>query len=304
MEILIEKSKMIFSEKEKDSFKYNLLPIGNFYDDRYGWLSFDETRLKNLERRFNDGVPAYEVPIKKGHWEEEKMGAIEEVWFEDETGLWINVKLNEEGVKELEKQDYLSAELELYTDKKTGEGAETLTGAAFTNKPANPYVQKIQFSEDKTIEIIVKKELKKEEEKEMPKTVEELEKELKKEREEKEEAIRKLDKTEEEKIKLSENTKKLTVENYKTKWEKDGVPPSVIEEAEKIMLSEMTEEGKILLSEGKTKEELDIIGVVKKIVEKVPRIDLSEKGKKGKENLEGYDNEDKAIEKLGEGGTL
>ncbi len=303
MQILIKKEKMIFSEAN-DNFKYNILPVGEFYDERYGWLSFDEKRLKNLEERFKDGVPAYEVPIKKGHWEEDKMGAIEKVWFEEEIGLWIQVKLNEEGKSEIDKQDYLSAELELYTDKKTGEGAETLTGAAFTNKPANPYVKKIELSEDKTIEIIVENEKKKEEDIEMLKTVEELEKELEEVKQERVKEKERADQAEQDKIKLSEDKKKLTIEKCKQKWENEGVPPAVVEAAEKIMFSEINTEGKILLSEEGKSKAVNLIEAVESIVEAVPKIELGERGNMASGVLEGEKNEDEFIKNLGEGGTL
>lgn len=133
------------------SFEYNILPVGKFYDPRYQWMEFSEDRLKGIAENFGNGIPAYKPPINIEHNDYQgKYGEITEVWIED-TGLVIKVVCNEEGWKLVKdkKFEYMSVEICDYFDKEKGVSVgECITGAALTNKPANPYVSKIELSED------------------------------------------------------------------------------------------------------------------------------------------------------------
>lgn len=280
MKILIEKGKFQFSEDGK-TFKYNLLPVGKFLDNRYGWLDFTAERLKNLADRFDKKIPAYEIYVNEDHWNDIKVCSITNVEFVENEGLIVTCEIVNEEV--FNKYDYLSAEIQPYADKTTGEPEEeTLMGAAVTNRPANPFVEKIKLSENAEIEIVVgeepkppKTEEKKEEELGM--TPEEIKKmQAENERLKKENADFEANQT-----KLSEDSKKARLEAKKAVWLSEGVAPATIEVAEKVILGENTETGKIKLSEDGKTVEMDLLGAIDKVITNFARVDLSEHGKGG-----------------------
>ena len=47
-------------------FVYNLLPVGKFYDKRYGEIFVTDQLLQQMESNFGK-YPAYPVPVKLGH---------------------------------------------------------------------------------------------------------------------------------------------------------------------------------------------------------------------------------------------
>ena len=51
---------------EGTRFIYNLLPVGRFFDKRYGEIWVDGEMLQKMEANFGK-YPAYEVPVKIGH---------------------------------------------------------------------------------------------------------------------------------------------------------------------------------------------------------------------------------------------
>ncbi len=276
MKILVRKCKFQFSEDGK-SFRYNLLPIGKFWDKRYGWLDFTPERLQKLANRFKAGIPAYEIYVNEEHWNDEKILSIKDVEFVENEGLYVTCEVVNEEV--FNKYDYLSAEIEPYADKTTGEPEEeTLLGAAVTNRPANPFVEKIKLSEDNEIEIVVGEELKlPKKEEELGMTHEEIkalqEKAAKADRLEKENYDLK-----NKNIALNEESKKAVLEAKKAVWLSEGVAPTTVKLIEKIVLSEKSEDGKIILSEGNKTESLDVLGIIDKVITNFKKVDLSEHG--------------------------
>jgi len=278
------------------TYKYLILPIGKIYDSRYGELDFKKERIQKIVDNFKNGIPAYPPPINIEHNDYQgKYGEIKAAEFEN--GLLITVELNEEGKKLIQdkKFEYMSVELEDYLDHKTGESAgEVLVGAALTNRPANPYVPKIELSEKEIEKIQVGGKTKM--------TAEEIEA-MKKENERlKEEAKKK----EAEAIKLSEENKKLADEKKKSdveakvkKWQDEGVPPAVAEKAKAILLGEADTTGKIKLSDGSSK---DIVGLIDDLVAAVPKVDTKVYGKDKKIALSDADKVVKEVEDILEGG--
>ncbi len=283
MRVLLDKKKIQLSEGNR--FKYNLLPVGKFYDDRYGWLDFTRDRLLSIANRFNAKIPSYEIFVNKDHWDDTKTASIDKVYFNENDGLYIEgVILNEESFGQY---DYMSVELEPYVDKiNGGEPQETLMGAALTNRPANPFVQKIQLSEESEIEIITqtKEEQKKEKtektEEETPMTAEE-----KKRMEDLEAENKRLA---DDKIKLSEKNKADKLEKQKEIWLAEGIAPATISTVEKFVKGQV-KDGVIHLSEGK---EVDLVDAFTEVFKGFEKIDLSENGKKRKPGSGEIDMED------------
>lgn len=270
MRILIDKKNIKLSE-EGQEFKYKLLPLGRFCDERYGWLDFGKERLEAIAKRFNENIPSYELFTTEEHWGADKIASIIKCYFKEEEGLYIEGKILNQEI--FDKYDYMSAELEPYIDKINGGIAEeTLTGCALTNRPANPFVDKIKLSETEEIEVIIKN-----------KKIEEEEGMTEAEKKELEDLKKENQKLMDEKIKLSEEGKKNKVEGLKAKWLSEGIAPVTVEKAEKYLLAK-EENGKIHLSEGK---KVDFVDVIDDLLSSYEKVDLSEigKGRKGKIEL-------------------
>ena len=134
--------------KTETRFVYNLLPVGKFYDKRYGEIFVSDQLLQQMESNFGK-YPAYKVPVKIGHGDgAPSPGEVIEIEAKPE-GLEITMTLDRETSEAIQKKQYryMSAEFdEDYQDKETGKpvGA-VLLGAALVNQPANPYMEPLKL---------------------------------------------------------------------------------------------------------------------------------------------------------------
>ena len=134
-------------------FVYNLLPVGKFYDKRYGEIFVDDNLIRQMESNFGK-YPAYPVPVKIGHGDgAPSPGEVIGVQATDK-GLEITMSVDKDTSEEILKKHYryMSAEFdEAYQDKETGKpvGA-VLLGAALVNQPANPYMEPLVLVDDIT----------------------------------------------------------------------------------------------------------------------------------------------------------
>ena len=149
--VLIDGGSPVALSDEDTRFIYNLLPVGEFYDKRYGRVSITPEKVKQMAENFGK-CPAYEVPVKLGHSDGAKSpGKVIGVEAKD-NGLEITMSVDTETAKAINDKQYryMSAEFdEDYHDKKTGErvGA-VLLGAALVNQPAHPYVAPLVLADD------------------------------------------------------------------------------------------------------------------------------------------------------------
>ncbi|MBQ4430878.1 MAG: hypothetical protein II877_05195 [Synergistaceae bacterium] len=138
---------------EETRFIYNLLPVGEFHDKRYGRVSITPAKIQQMADNFGK-CPAYEVPVKLGHEQGAKSpGKVIAATAKPE-GLEITMLVDAETAQAINEKQYryMSAEYdEDYHDKKTGEkvGA-VLLGAALVNQPAHPYVAPLVLADDVT----------------------------------------------------------------------------------------------------------------------------------------------------------
>ena len=149
--VLIDGGSPVALSDEDTRFIYNLLPVGEFYDKRYGRVSITPEKVQQMAENFGKR-PAYEVPVKLGHSDGAKSpGKVIGVEAKD-NGLEITMSVDSETAKAINDKQYryMSAEFdEDYHDKKTGErvGA-VLLGAALVNQPAHPYVAPLVLADD------------------------------------------------------------------------------------------------------------------------------------------------------------
>ena len=155
MIVLVDNGSPVAVSSEETKFIYNLLPVGRFYDKRYGEINISPEKIKMMADNFGK-FPSYEVPIKLGHSDGAKSpGKVIGVAAKD-NGLEITMLVDAETAKDIneKKYRYMSAEFEdNYLNKETGENVgAVLLGAALVNQPANPYMQPLTFAEP-TIDI-------------------------------------------------------------------------------------------------------------------------------------------------------
>lgn len=135
----------------KREFWHNVLPLGSFFDMRYGKVEITSEMIQQMVENFKQGIPHYRPPVNLSHKDEfGGYGTVEELEARTD-GLWARIVLTDEGVRLLEegKFKYVSAEfVENYVDKQTGENVGyVFVGLALTNKPAHPKVKPITFAE-------------------------------------------------------------------------------------------------------------------------------------------------------------
>ena len=156
-DVLIDGGLPVALSDAEGRFIYNLLPVGEFYDKRYGRISITQDKIQQMADNFGK-CPAYEVPVKLGHSDGAKSpGKVIGVQAKD-TGLEITMLVDADTAKAINDKQYryMSAEFnEDYFDKKTGEkvGA-VLLGAALVNQPAHPYVAPLVLADDFHTEFI------------------------------------------------------------------------------------------------------------------------------------------------------
>ena len=149
--VLIDGGSPVALSDEDTRFLYNLLPVGEFYDKRYGRVSITPEKIQQMAENFGK-CPAYEVPVKLGHSDGAKSpGKVIGVEAKPE-GLEITMSVDADTAQAINNKQYryMSAEFdEDYHDKKTGDkvGA-VLLGAALVNQPAHPYVAPLVFADD------------------------------------------------------------------------------------------------------------------------------------------------------------
>lgn len=286
--VLIDGGSPVALSDEDTRFIYNLLPVGEFYDKRYGRVSITPEKVQQMAENFGKR-PAYEVPVKLGHSDGAKSpGKVIGVEAKD-NGLEITMSVDSETAKAINDKQYryMSAEFdEDYHDKKTGErvGA-VLLGAALVNQPAHPYVAPLVLADDIEGNDNSMSELEdlRLQLSDMKAQKAQAEAELKAEREkhskEAEESAKKLADIEAENKKLLAERDKMEAARNEAEvkvccetWLAEGIPPAVVDKLKPLMLSKTSRV--IRLSDT---EEKPIMEVLKDIVSAMPKIPLGQK---------------------------
>lgn len=130
----------------------NVLPIGEFYDERYGKVVITKQMLEEMVKNFEQNIPHYNPPVNISHNDQlGAYGAVKALEVRDD-GLWALLELTEEGAKLLREQKfrYLSAEFASeYINKNTGQNTgHVFLGVALTNRPAHPKMKPISLTEE------------------------------------------------------------------------------------------------------------------------------------------------------------
>ena len=296
---------------EETRFIYNLLPVGEFYDKRYGRVSITPAKVQEMAYNFGK-CPAYEVPVKLGHEQGAKSpGKVIAATAKPE-GLEITMLVDAETAQAINAKQYryMSAEYdEDYHDKKTGEkvGA-VLLGAALVNQPAHPYVAPLKLAEEVIPETNRERnEGQMNELEELRRRVAALEAQLKAAQDEAKanatnaeasakkladvEAQNKLLLEEQERAENARN--EAEVKAFCDKWTGKGIPPATLEKVKPLLLSKQSRT--IRLSDD-AKDDMPTLKFFDDLFDGMPKIPMTQLGNSEAPSVELSDVE-KAIER-------
>lgn len=296
--VLIDGGCPIALSDQDTRFIYNLLPVGEFYDKRYGRVSITHDKIKQMVGNFGK-CPAYDVPVKLGHEQGAKSpGKVIDIQAKPE-GLEITMLVDADTAKAINDKQYryMSAEFdEDYHDKKTGEkvGA-VLLGAALVNQPANPYVAPLVLADDVNPPDITQKNFPERIDHNMNE-VEDLKLQLSDEKaqrsnlsEELKSVQHNLDEANKRLAELEEQNKALIAERERVensaneaevtalceKWTAQGVPPVMIEKVKPLLLNKNSRIIKLSDDEKDDTPSIKFFGELFELMPKVPMTQIS-----------------------------
>lgn len=272
-----------------EEFWYNVLPVGQFHDPRYGKVSITPTLVGRLAASFGKAT-SYPTPVKIGHGDgAASPGVVKEVRAESD-GLHVRFEVDEKAANDVREKRFrfLSAEYDPdYMDKATGKRiGPALLGVALVNQPGHPGVRPIVFSDG---------EWKQEGDGSMEERIKALEAELgkavalaeglAKERDELKDKLAEEAKRAADSVALAEGLAKNLADIRREKREAEvkvfcekaieqGVPPAIVEKIRPVMLSEASSE-EIRLSDGKT---VAMNVFLADILEAIPKVRLGAVG--------------------------
>ena len=306
--VLVDGGSPIALSNKDTRFIYNLLPVGEFYDKRYGRISITPEKLRQMAENFSK-CPAYEVPVKLGHSDGAKSpGKIIGVEAKPE-GLEVTMLVDDETARAINDKQYryMSAEYdEDYHDKKTGEkvGA-VLLGAALVNQPAHPYVAPLVLADDINPEDKGEKENMSELEdlrsqlSNMQTQLKSLQDGFNNKTKEAEVMSKKLAELEaENKALKDERTQaekartEAEVKAFCDKWVNNGIPPAILEKVKPLLLSE---QGKVIKLSEDAKDDVVSLKFFDELFDGMPKVPLKQIGNADTPKIELSD-VDKAIE--------
>ena len=309
--VLIDGGCPVALSDEDTRFIYNLLPVGEFYDKRYGRVSITPAKVQQMAENFGK-CPAYEVPVKLGHEQGAKSPGKVIAAAAKPEGLEITMMVDAETAQAINDKQYryMSAEYdEDYHDKKTGEkvGA-VLLGAALVNQPAHPYVAPLKLADDVTPE--TKTERNDDvmaEVDDLRKQISDLELQLKLVKDELNASVKEAEAAGKKLADLEAQNKSLLeererVENARNeaevkalcdKWISKGIPPVTVEKVRPLLLAKQSRT--IKLSDD-AKDEIPAQKFFDELFEGMPKMPMTQLGNSEAPNVELSDVE-KAIER-------
>ena len=305
--VLIDGGFPVALSDEEARFIYNLLPVGEFYDKRYGRVSITPAKVQQMADNFGK-CPAYEVPVKLGHGDGAKSpGKVIGVQAKPE-GLEVTMLVDAETAEAINAKQYryMSAEYdEDYHDKKTGEkvGA-VLLGAALVNQPAHPYVAPLRLADDvdaeRNDEDMTELDDLRLQLSDLKAQKAQAEAELKAVREQSDETAKKLSDLEaqnkelvEERERAEKARNEAEVKAFCDKWTAGGIPPAMLEKVKPLLLGKQSRA--IKLSDN-AEDDIPTLKFFDELFESMPKVPMTQLGNSEAPVVELSD-VDKAIER-------
>lgn len=287
--VLIDGGVPVALSDDETRFIYNLLPVGEFYDKRYGRVSITPAKVQQMADNFGK-CPTYDVPVKLGHGDGAKSpGKVIGVQAKPE-GLEVTMIVDTETAEAINAKQYryMSAEYdEDYHDKKTGENVgAVLLGAALVNQPAHPYVAPLRLADDVDTERndddMTELEDLRLHLSDLKAQKAQAEAELQAVREQSEDTAKRLADVEAQNQALveererAENARNETeVKAFCDKWAGKGIPPATLEKVKPLLLSKQSRT--IRLSDD-AKDETPTLKFFDELFEGMPKVPMTQLG--------------------------
>ncbi len=103
--VLIDGGSPVALGDKENRFTYNLLPVGQFYDKRYGKININHEKIKKLAENFGK-FPSYEVPVKLGHSDGARSPGKVIAAEAKDNGLEITMLVDDETAKAINDKQY------------------------------------------------------------------------------------------------------------------------------------------------------------------------------------------------------
>ena len=283
--VLVDGGPPIALGDEEARFIYNLLPVGKFYDKRYGQIDVSAEKILRMAENFGK-YPTYEVPVKLGHEQGAKSPGKVIAVNAKPAGLEITMLVDAETAQAINAKQYryMSAEFdENYQDKTTGENiGPVLLGAALVNQPANPYMEPLKLADiieggnegmNEVEELRIKLSDTQAQVQELRKTTAERSKEA-------EETAKKLAELEAENKKLKEERaqaeaakNEAEVKSFCDKWASKGIPPVMLEKVKPLLLGESS---RVIKLSDAPRDEISSLKFFDELFDGLPKIPMGQ----------------------------
>ena len=277
-------SPVALTDNEETRFIYNLLPVGKFFDKRYGELEISEAKIKQMAENFGK-YPSYEVPVKIGHSDGAKSpGKVIAATAKPE-GLEITMLVDTETAEAINNKQYryMSAEFDDdYYDKTTGQKAgAVLLGAALVNQPGHPYVAPLKLVDDIPIEEGRNNEDMTELE-ELQLKYSDLKVQLQNAQDDAEATAKKLSDLEasnkalmEERERAENARNEAEVKAFCDKWTGKGIPPAVLEKIRPLLTAKQS---RVIRLSDDAKDDVPSLKFFDDLLEGMPKIPMKQIG--------------------------
>lgn len=276
---------LITEQAFSEQFWYNALPVGTFFDPRYGRVDITKQLVEGIAKNFLS-APAYPPPVKFGHGDgAASPGVVKEAEARPE-GLFIRVEVDDQTAADLKASKYrfMSAEYDPdYMEKTSGKRiGPVLQGVALTNQPAHPGVVPIALSDGKWEQKRKGDEIPMDEKllKALQDQIAELTTKLSDLAKNNEEMKKQLETTKtladtsaQEAARLRSEKRALEVKNLTEKWLSEGIPPAVVDKVRPVLLAD----GGITIRLGDGKD-TSVGTLLEGVFADMPRVKLDAKG--------------------------
>lgn len=257
-------------------FIYNVLPVGSFYDSRFGWIWIDDEKAQAIAGNFGK-YPSYPPPIKIGHGDgAPSPGRITAVTAVPGEGVSIAFSVGAPTAGEINEglYRYMSAEfVNDYVDKETGKPVgPVLIGAALVNQPGHPGVVPFKLSDgqDKdaggeNVDLA-----------ELQARITEMESRVTALTEENKGLTAKLSEADVALAQAAQDKRKLTVKAFSDKWSAEGVPPALLGKVTPLL--ERNGASVIALADDGKEVQRDLMEVLEMVFADMPKVKLGLNG--------------------------
>jgi DNA polymerase IIIc chi subunit len=257
-------------------FIYTVLPVGSFYDSRFGWVWIDDEKAKAIAGNFGK-YPSYPPPIKIGHGNgAPSPGRITAVTAVPGEGVSIAFSVDAKTAGEINEglYRYMSAEfVNDYVDRETGKPVgPVLIGAALVNQPGHPGVVPFKLSDGhdenaggENVDLA-----------ELQARIAEMEGRVAALTDENKGLTTKLSEADVALAQAAQEKRRMTVQAFSDKWSSQGVPPALLSKVAPLL--ERNGSTVVALADDGKEVQRDLMEVLEMVFADMPKVKLALSG--------------------------